>query len=160
MALGVIGAEAPSKTREGIMGFGEAIRSGFRKYVDFSGRASRSEYWWWALFAFLVGILATVLDAVIFPGSTRSGSYFGIVSGITTLALFLPYLAVTVRRLHDTDRSGWWLLIAFIPLIGAIVLLIFLASSGELGVNRFGPPPTRTRALPGNDFRPQNPGPL
>jgi uncharacterized membrane protein YhaH (DUF805 family) len=142
------------------MGFGEAIQSGFRKYVDFSGRASRREYWWWALFAFLVWLVALVLDVIFFPGSIRSGSYVGLLSGIAGIALFLPNLAAAVRRLHDTDRSGWWSLIALIPVIGAIVLVVFLASSGTQVVNRFGPPPARTRALPGNDVRPRTPGPL
>jgi uncharacterized membrane protein YhaH (DUF805 family) len=143
------------------MGLGEAIQSGFRKYADFSGRASRSEYWWWALFAFLVYVVARVLDELIFPGSGRfGGSYmtFGILSGIMGLALFLPNWAVAVRRLHDTDRSGWWYLIIVIPLIGWIILIIFLASAGTSGVNRFGPPLGGTRALPGSDFRPQTPG--
>src|SRR3954470_22999276 len=99
------------------MGFGEAIRSGFRKYADFSGRASRSEYWWWALLAFLVWLIAIVLDVIFFPGSIRTGSYpyVGVPSGITSLARFLPNWAVAVRRLHDTDHSGWWSLIALIP---------------------------------------------
>ena len=142
------------------MGFGEAIRSGFRKYADFSGRASRSEYWWWALFAFLVWLIAMVLDVIIFPGSIRTGSYayVGVLSGITSLALFLPGFAISVRRLHDIDRSGWWALLLLVPIIGAIILLLFLVSSGTPGMNRFGPRPTRTRALPGTDFHPRPPG--
>ena len=99
--------------------------------------------------------MALVLDAVIFPGSGRYGTYFGVLSGIASLALFLPNLAVGVRRLHDTDRSGWWVLISVIPIIGWIVLLVFLVSSGTPGGNRFGPPPAGTRALPDTDFRPQ-----
>lgn len=123
------------------MSFGNAIRSGFHKYVDFSGRASRSEYWWWVLFHLLVGIAAIGLDAILFPRASGSPPYLGVLSAVVTLALFLPSLAVLVRRLHDTDRSGWWYLIAFIPLIGGIALLVFLASSGTPGTNRFGPPP-------------------
>jgi uncharacterized membrane protein YhaH (DUF805 family) len=145
---------------EGTMGFSEAIRSGFRKYADFSGRASRREYWWWALFAFLVWLVALVLDVIFFPGWIRSDAYIGLLSGIAGIALFLPNWAVAVRRLHDTDHSGWWSLIALIPIIGAIVLLVFLVSSGTPRVNRFGLPATRTRALPGNDFRPQSLGPM
>jgi uncharacterized membrane protein YhaH (DUF805 family) len=160
VALAVNGADARSRTGEGTMGFGEAVRTGFHRYVDFSGRASRSEYWWWALFNFLVWLAAVVLDAVIFPGSGRYGTYFGLLSGIASLALFLPNLAVGVRRLHDTDRSGWWLLISVIPIIGWVVLLIFLVSSGTPGANRFGPPPAGARALPNTDFRPQTPGAL
>jgi uncharacterized membrane protein YhaH (DUF805 family) len=144
------------------MGFSEAVRTGFRKYAVFSGRASRREYWWWAVFAFLVWFLAFLLDVMFFPGSIRSDAYLGLLSGIAGVVLFLPNLAAAVRRLHDTDRSGWWWLIALIPIIGAIVLVVFLASSGTRGVNRFGPPPARTSALPvpGNDVRPRSPGPL
>lgn len=151
------------------MGFGEAIRSGFRKYVDFSGRASRSEYWWWVVFYLLVVVVAAVLDGLLFPGSagvqgTRTPdsagfrSYGGILAAISSLALLLPSLAVLVRRLHDTDRSGWWFLISLIPLIGGIVLLFFLASKGTLGPNRFGPPPAGTQLTPGYESRPAAPG--
>ena len=133
------------------MGFGNAVTTGFRKYADFSGRASRSEYWWWGLFVFLVGILALVLDAVLFPGLRRSGASVGVLQAIAGLALFLPGLAVAVRRFHDTDRSGWWWLIWLIPIIGWIVLIVFLASSGTPGANRFGPPPAGTGSLPGYD---------
>jgi uncharacterized membrane protein YhaH (DUF805 family) len=110
------------------MTFVEAIKDGFGKYLTFSGRSSRSAYWYWALFAFLVGIVATLIDLAI--GSR-------IVSVITTLALLLPGIAVGFRRLHDVGRSGWWILIALVPLIGAIVLLVFALQPSE-GPNRFG----------------------
>jgi uncharacterized membrane protein YhaH (DUF805 family) len=115
------------------MNFVEAIQSGFSNYVNFSGRAQRSAYWWWALFYFIVLIVAEILDSVIF-GSP-------VLYLIITLALLLPTIALGVRRLHDTDRSGWWLLIAFIPLIGAIVLIVFFVQKGTTGPNRFGPDP-------------------
>jgi len=98
------------------MSFGEAIRDGFTKYATFSGRSSRSAYWWWILFYVLVIIVASVLDAAI---ST------GVIAILVWLGFFLPNLAVLVRRLHDTDRTGWWVLIGLIPLIGAIVLIVF-----------------------------------
>ena len=142
------------------MGFSDAIRSGFQKYVTFSGRATRSEYWWWVVFHVLVVVVAALLDRLLFPGSARVRSYGGILSGIATLALFLPGLAVLVRRLHDTDRSGWWCLISIIPIIGGIVLLFFLASKGTLGTNRFGPPPASAGSLPGYDPLPATPGSL
>ena len=100
----------------------------------FSGRAQRSAYWWWALFYFIVLIVAEILDSVIF-GEVQ------VLYLIITLALLLPTIALGVRRLHDTDRSGWWLLIAFIPLIGAIVLIVFFVQKGTTGPNRFGPDP-------------------
>ena len=115
------------------MNFVEAIQSGFSNYVNFSGRAQRSAYWWWALFYFIVLIVAEILASVIF-GSP-------VLYLIITLALLLPTIALGVRRLHDTDRSGWWLLIAFIPLIGAIVLIVFFVQKGTTGPNRFGPDP-------------------
>jgi uncharacterized membrane protein YhaH (DUF805 family) len=98
------------------MSFGEAIRDGFSKYATFSGRSSRSAYWWWILFYVLVVVVASILDAA---------ANTGIIAVLVWLGFFLPNLAVLVRRLHDTDRSGWWVLIGLIPLIGAIVLIVF-----------------------------------
>ena len=127
------------------MGFTEAIRSGFDHYVKFDGRASRSAYWWWALFVFIVGIVANVLDGVFglqqfreFNGQMYAAG--GVISGIATLALLLPNLSVTIRRLHDTDRSGWWWFIVIIPVVGWIIYLYFMIARGTPGPNRFGPP--------------------
>jgi uncharacterized membrane protein YhaH (DUF805 family) len=117
------------------MNFAEAIQSGFRNYVGFTGRAARSEFWFWVLFVFLVTIAAEFLDAMLFA------QQFGLLSGIVTLALFLPGLAVSVRRLHDRDKSGWFVLLYFIPLIGFIILLIWYCMRGTIGPNRFGPDP-------------------
>lgn len=127
------------------MGFTEAIRSGFDHYVKFDGRASRSAYWWWALFVFIVGIVANVLDGVFglqqfreFNGQMYAAG--GVISGLATLALLLPNLSVTIRRLHDTDRSGWWWFIVIFPVIGWIIYLYFMIARGTPGPNRFGPP--------------------
>jgi uncharacterized membrane protein YhaH (DUF805 family) len=118
------------------MNFGQAIKSGFSHYVTFSGRAVRSEYWFWVLFA-VIGIAAmTVLDSVIFgfhPGATPFKSLFEV-------ATFLPSLAVAARRLHDTDRTAWWLLL-LMTVIGAIVLLIWYCEKGTPGPNQYGPEP-------------------
>jgi uncharacterized membrane protein YhaH (DUF805 family) len=118
------------------MNFLEAIRSGFRKYATFSGRAVRSEYWFWALFT-AVGLAATaLLDSAIFgyhPGPTP----FKVLFEVATL---LPSLAVAARRLHDTDRTAWWLLL-FLTLIGAIALIVWYCEKGTPGPNRFGPDP-------------------
>src|SRR6185436_4072398 len=100
-------------------------------YATFSGRSSRSAYWYWVLFAFIVGVVATIIDIAI--GSR-------IVSVITSLALLLPGLAVTVRRLHDIGRSGWWVLIVLVPFIGAIVLIVFALQPSE-GPNSYGDRP-------------------
>jgi uncharacterized membrane protein YhaH (DUF805 family) len=117
------------------MGFGEAIRTCFNKYATFSGRARRPEYWYWVLFGVLVGIAASILDAVIVDTSS------GVFSILSSLGLLLPNLAVTVRRLHDIDRSGWWLLILLLPVAGAIVLFVFMCLRGTAGPNRFGEDP-------------------
>jgi uncharacterized membrane protein YhaH (DUF805 family) len=114
------------------MSFGEAVRSGFENYVNFEGRASRAAYWWWFLFAILVAIGANIIDAII------GAPIFSLLTG---LALLLPGLAVAVRRLHDTGRTGWWILIGLIPFIGFIVLLIFFLEQGNPGPNEYGPPP-------------------
>lgn len=98
------------------MTFDEAIRDGLSKYALFSGRSSRSAYWWFTLFNVLVYIAASIIDAVI------NTPVFTI---LAVLGLFLPGLAVLVRRLHDTDRSGWWFFISFVPLVGSIVLIVF-----------------------------------
>lgn len=111
------------------MSFTEAIRSCFRQYVGFSGRAPRSEFWYFQLFAVLLGIGAAILDPT------------GVIGALVSLALLLPSLAVSVRRLHDTNRSGWWILIALIPLIGIIILIVWWVSQGERQANRFGSPP-------------------
>ena len=110
-----------------------------KKYADFSGRASRSEYWWFYLLIIIVYAVAMIVDSVI--GTDQAFGPYGIVMAISMLALLIPSLAAAVRRLHDTDRSGWWLLIAFIPLIGAIVLLVFFVTQGTTGSNRFGEDP-------------------
>ncbi len=123
------------------MNFVEAIASGFRNYVNFSGRAARSEFWFWTLFAFIVGIVAGILDTAIFlDGEELSGP----ISKITTVVLFLPGLAVLFRRLHDIDRTGWWWLIAF-TIIGFFLLIYWWCQPGTPGANRFGANP-----LPGS----------
>ncbi len=116
------------------MNFKQAIVSGFQNYVNFQGRALRSEYWYWVLFAVLVGLVSKVLDAVLFGGGPN-----GPLNLIASLALFLPGLAVSVRRLHDVNRSGWWILIAF-TIIGIIPLIYWDCIAGTPGPNRFGPP--------------------
>jgi uncharacterized membrane protein YhaH (DUF805 family) len=121
------------------MSFSDAVKAGFNNYTNFTGRASRPEFWWWVLFEIIVFVVAqfisAALDSAIF--------YF-----LVVLALFLPSLAVSIRRLHDTNRSGWWILISFVPLIGFIVLLIFYLQEGDAGPNDHGPPPVASPAAP------------
>ena len=113
------------------MDFSEAVKSGFDHYTKFDGRASRPAFWWWFLFGVIAGVAASILDAVI--GSAILGI-------IVSLGLLLPNLSVGIRRLHDTDRSGWWILIGLIPLIGFIVLIVFYVQKSDPGDNKYGPP--------------------
>jgi uncharacterized membrane protein YhaH (DUF805 family) len=121
------------------MDFMTAVRTCLSKYVDFSGRARRSEYWYFALFSFFVNLVTSILDAVI--GTDYEGpASGGLISTVASLALFLPSLAVGVRRLHDTDRSGWWILIGLIPIIGWILLIVWFCTDSKAD-NTYGPNP-------------------
>ncbi len=113
------------------MQFGEAISDGFSKYATFSGRSSRSAYWWWTLFYVLVIIGASIVDALINTA---------VIGGLIALAFIIPNLAVLVRRLHDVDHSGWWVLIGLIPLLGPIVLIVFACTASE-PPNKYGDGP-------------------
>jgi uncharacterized membrane protein YhaH (DUF805 family) len=117
------------------MNFTQAISSGFQNYVNFSGRAARSEYWFWTLFAFLVSIVTGGIDHLIFPTME-----FSPLNSLAGLALFLPGLAVTIRRLHDLDRTGWWVLLV-LTIIGIVVLIAWFVMRGTVGPNRYGPDP-------------------
>jgi uncharacterized membrane protein YhaH (DUF805 family) len=110
-----------------------------KKYADFSGRAQRAEFWFFVLFFLIIFIVLTIVDGMI--GTMNSAMGMGILSLIFYLAMFVPSLSVTARRLHDTDRSGWWILISLVPLVGSIVLLVFMILDGTPGDNRFGPNP-------------------
>ncbi|MFA6265260.1 MAG: DUF805 domain-containing protein [Pseudolabrys sp.] len=117
------------------MDFVQAISHCIHKYVSGGGRASRSEYWYFTLFIVILSIVASILDAAMFP-LMDAGPFNLIVS----LGLFLPSWAVAIRRLHDIDRTGWWMLIAF-TVIGIILLLIWFCMRGTQGDNRYGPDP-------------------
>lgn len=115
----------------------EAVKAVFSKYATFEGRARRSEYWWFVLF----NILVSVVLVLVLGGGGHGMGGGNLANSLWSLATLLPALAVGARRLHDIDRSGWWLLIGFIPLIGLIVLVVFFATRGTAGPNRFGPDP-------------------
>ena len=110
-----------------------------KRYADFSGRAPRAEYWWFYLLTVVAYLVGTILDSLL--GTDEALGSSGIITLLLVLGLLIPSLAAGARRLHDTDRSGWWLLIAFIPLVGVIVLLVFFVLEGTKGDNRFGPDP-------------------
>ena len=114
---GAVQSTALASAAGAVMGFTEAIKTCFSKYATFSGRPTRAEFWWFFLFTFLGGLIP-------------------IVGLIFALAVLIPSIAVAVRRLHDTDRSGWWLLIGLIPLVGFIVLLVFYCQESK-EPNRF-----------------------
>ena len=110
-----------------------------KKYAVFSGRARRKEYWLFYLLFLLVYIFFAIIDAS--SGTLDPETGIGVLTGILFLAFLIPQLAVGVRRLHDTDRSGWWLLVGFIPLVGPILLIVFFCLDGSAGDNRFGENP-------------------
>lgn len=129
------------------MNLGQAIGHNFRNYATFSGRAQRSQYWWWVLATWVGSLVITVIDSIAFGTVTRgAGSFsaqtdFAPLTIIFSLGIILPTLAVAVRRLHDIDSSGWWLLIGLIPLVGTILLIVWFATKGTMGDNRFGADP-------------------
>lgn len=110
-----------------------------KRYAVFDGRARRKEYWYFVLFNTIIYVVLTVID--VLTGSYSQEAGMGLLGGVYTLAILLPSIAVAVRRLHDTGRSGWWLLIALVPLIGAIVLLVFTVQDSNPGQNEFGANP-------------------
>lgn len=123
-----------------------AVRAVLSNYATFTGRASRPEYWWWALSVFIVLLVAGLLDAFLVAPMLG----FGVedensgqpLSFIISVAILIPNIAVGVRRLHDTGRTGWWLLISLVPIIGFLVLLYFFVQPSEEDDNQYGPRPT------------------
>ncbi|MDH6255682.1 uncharacterized membrane protein YhaH (DUF805 family) [Aurantimicrobium minutum] len=117
------------------MNFVESIKFGFSNYVNFQGRSRRSGFWYWYLFTVLVSLVFNVLSG------GKSESFFGFLGGLAALAIFLPSLAYSVRRLHDINKSGWFILFALIPLVGWIFLLVWYVKDSDPTDNRFGPNP-------------------
>ncbi|WP_224816206.1 DUF805 domain-containing protein [Hasllibacter sp. MH4015] len=114
------------------MDFMTAVKHVFANYANFSGRARRSEYWWFYLFNIIVNVVASVVDGAI---------GMPIVSIVAFLALIVPGIAVAVRRMHDVGRSGWWLLILFVPLVGIILVIYWFVQRGTVGPNEYGADP-------------------
>ncbi len=103
-----------------------------KKYVVFSGRARRKEYWYFALFSIIISIVLSVIDNLI-------GFY--VLASLYSLAVLLPSIGVSIRRLHDTGRTGWWIFIGLIPLIGTVILIIYMVIDSQEGTNQYGPSP-------------------
>ena len=120
-----IGAENP------MVGFTEAISLGFKNYINFGGRATRAEYWWWFLFVFLGGVVTGIVDSF----------GIGVTQGLFTLATLLPGLALGARRLHDIGKSGWWQLLWLVILVGWIILIVWCIRRGNREPNTHGPDP-------------------
>jgi uncharacterized membrane protein YhaH (DUF805 family) len=112
------------------------------KYAEFQGRARRKEYWLFTLFNLLIVTGLSFVDMLL--GWYSLQGEVGMLSGLYSLAVLIPSIAVGVRRLHDTDRSGWWMLMCFVPVVGVIVLLIFFVLDGTPGSNRFGEDPKQS----------------
>lgn len=121
------------------MNFRIAIIKCFMLYAIFSGRAKRAEFWWFFLFCMIVGLMGSVIDAALGLDAAIGGN--GVFTTLIQLATFLPSIAVGSRRLHDTNRSGWWQLLWIVVFIGWIPLIIWLASTSKNENNRFGEEP-------------------
>lgn len=119
-----------------------------KNYATFSGRATRSQYWYFVLISSLIYIALIVVDLI--TGTYNEEAGIGLLSAIFTIALFIPNLAILVRRLHDTNRTGWWLFILLIPIIGFIVLLIFLCIDSKED-NKYGVNPKGNNGILKND---------
>jgi uncharacterized membrane protein YhaH (DUF805 family) len=121
--------------------FTQAIRSGFANYVNFSGRALPSEFWWWQLFTLLVAFAGGMVDGAFDLNSD-------VIADLWALVVLLPSLAVSVRRLHDRDTSGWWLFALMIPFAGLVLLIVWFIQDGTPGTNRFGADPRHRDVSP------------
>ena len=132
----------------------DAVASSFRQYATFRGRARRSEFWWFALFTLVLGLVTSSIDTAFFTPPVDEA---GPVTTVGNLVTLVPGLAVSWRRLHDTGRTGWWILVLLVPVVGWIVYLVLLCSNSHPRSNRFGPSPKhqdpwpwQAPAAPGN----------
>jgi len=127
------------------MTFTQSIKTVLAKFATFDGRAMRSEYWWFALFALLVSIPLNFVDQLLVAPALGYESFQEatpqFLSWLFSLAILLPSIAVAVRRMHDLNKSGWWVLIAFIPILGILLILYWFVQRGTVGGNQYGPDP-------------------
>ena len=126
------------------MSFVDAVKSFWSNYAKFGGRSRRSEYWFVQLFLVLTNLLAAVIDLVLLGGDVErfmAQGGGGIVGLVWIAVTIVPALALLVRRLHDSGKSGWWALMLLLPFAGAIVLFIFVVTDSDAGENQYGPSP-------------------
>ena len=123
------------------MGFIESVKSVFTKYATFQGRSPRSEYWYFMLFNFLVSFMLILFAAFLSIAAIEAALVMLVLLILYSLATMIPSISVTVRRLHDTNHSGWWYWISFVPYVGPLVLLVFMCIRGTDGPNQYGPDP-------------------
>jgi uncharacterized membrane protein YhaH (DUF805 family) len=132
------------------MNFTAAIRSFWSRFADFKGRSRRSEYWYVQLFLVVTNMAVAGIDLALMDGDVDrfiANGGGGIVGLIWIFATIVPALAVLIRRLHDTGKTGWWALVGFIPLVGAIVLLVFTVTDSSPGENKYGTSPKASSSL-------------
>ena len=118
-----------------------------KRYAEFTGRSRRKEYWMFVLLSIGIYIIASILDRIAGMNGMIAGTY-GPITALVALGLLVPSLAVSVRRLHDSDRSGWWLLLGLVPIVGEIIVLVLMVLEGTRGANRFGADPKAGEVLP------------
>ncbi len=132
------------------MNFTAAIRSFWSRFADFKGRSRRSEYWYVQLFLVVTNLAVAGIDLALMDGDVDrfiANGGGGIVGLIWIFATIVPALAVLIRRLHDTGKTGWWALVGFIPFVGAIVLLVFTVTDSSPGANKYGTSPKASSSL-------------
>lgn len=118
-----------------------------KKYAQFTGRSDRKEFWYFVLLNLGLQIVASILDGIAFSGATGAGGMpLSPISSLVGLALFIPGLAVTFRRLHDINKTAWWILLGLVPLVGWVILIIWYAKKGDPAENQYGPAPDGSAA--------------
>ena len=124
-----------------MVSFSEAISLGFKRYLYFNGRSSRAEVWWFVLFIWVATVILIIVDML--TGTYNAVAQRGLLSGLFGLATLIPSIALGARRLHDINRTGWWLILNVVPFIGWIPLMVWAIFRGDEGPNQYGPDPRR-----------------
>lgn len=134
-AMSTVSTHGPTQRADASTFMG-ALKDGLSRYVEFGTRSNRPQFWWWTLWTMILGLISGFVDAILGMGE------YGIFNFAVNLALFLPSLAVAIRRLHDIGRTGWWYLLIFVPIVGWIILIVFFCTRSQEQPNQWGPVPT------------------